>query len=128
MNIVQVCVMGVIGVLLAVQFKSGRSEYSIYISVAVSLAIFFYILSQLKIFAVLIEEIGRNMELHSAYIKTLLKMLGITYVSEFASAICKDAGYQSIAGQIEVFAKLFILGLSAPILLSLMDVIKEFLV
>lgn len=127
MNIIQIGVIGVIGALLAIQFKNGRSEYSIYISVGISLLIFFYILSQLEVFARFIEQIGREMELHSAYIGTLLKMLGITYVAEFSAAICKDAGYQSIAGQIEIFAKLFILGLSVPVLLTLLEVIGEFL-
>lgn len=128
MDIIQIGVIGVVGALLAIQFKSGKNEYSIYISMAVSLLIFFFIFSEMKIFVELIREIGGYMNLHTSYIGTLLKMLGITYVSEFASAICRDAGYQSVSGQIEIFAKLFILGLSVPIILSLLEVIREFLV
>lgn len=128
MDIIQIGVIGVVGVLLAIQFRSGKNEYSIYISMAVSLLIFFFIFSEMKIFVELIREIGKYMNLHASYMGTLLKMLGITYVSEFASAICRDAGYQSVSGQIEIFAKLFILGLSVPILLSLLEVIREFLV
>ena len=128
MDMIQISVIGVAGALLAIQFKNGKSEYSIYISMAVSLLIFFFILSEMKVFVELIREIGSYMDLHNSYIGTLLKMLGITYVSEFAAAICKDAGYQAVAGQIEIFAKLFILGLSVPILLTLLDVIREFLV
>ena len=54
-------------------------------------------------------------------------MLGITYVAEFSSAICKDAGYQSIANQIEIFGKITILVMSLPIILALMKTIQEFL-
>ena len=128
MGIIRIAAIGVVGALLAIQFKNTKSEYSIYISMAVSLLIFFFIFSELKIFIELIREIGKYMNLHSSYISILLKMLGITYVSEFASAICKDAGYQAVSGQIELFAKLFILGLSVPILLSLLEVIREFLI
>lgn len=128
MDIIQIGVIGVVGALLAVQFKNGKNEYSVYISMAVSLLIFFFILSEMKIFIELIRKISDYMSLHPSYINTLLKMLGITYVSEFASTICKDAGYQAISGQIEIFAKLFILGLSVPVLLSLLEVIGEFLV
>lgn len=46
-----------------------------------------------------------------AIFPVILKMVGITYIAEFASGICKDAGYQTIAGQIETFAKLTILAL-----------------
>ena len=127
MSIIQIGVIGVVGALLAIQFKSVRKEYSTYISMVVGLLISSFILSQMSVFIGLIKEIGSYMDLNSAYIGILLKMLGITYVSEFSSAICKDAGYQSIASQIDVFAKLFILGLSVPVLVSLLDVIKEFL-
>jgi stage III sporulation protein AD len=58
---------------------------------------------------------------------TLLKMLGVTYVAEFASGICRDAGYQTIASQIEIFSKLTILVLSLPILVALLNTIQNFL-
>ena len=63
----------------------------------------------------------------NGYMKAILKMLGVTYVSEFASAICRDAGYQTIASQIEIFAKLTILALSMPVLEALLVTIQGFL-
>ncbi len=127
MGIIQVGVLGVAGVLLAVQFKGGKSEYGIYISIALSLLIFFAILSQLKEMLAMIKTIGSYIKLDTAYIGILFKILGITYVAEFSSSICRDAGYQTIAQQIEIFGKLAILVLSTPVLLALLDAIKEFL-
>ena len=63
----------------------------------------------------------------TAYIGTLIKMLGITYVAEFSAGICKDAGYQTIALQIEIFGKLAVLVLSMPVLMALLNTIKDFL-
>ena len=54
-------------------------------------------------------------------------MVGITYVAEFASGICKDAGYGSLGNQIEIFGKLSILGISMPILLALFGTLETFL-
>ena len=54
-------------------------------------------------------------------------MLGVTYIAEFSSGICRDAGYQTIAQQIEIFGKLTILVLSLPVLLALLETIGEFL-
>ena len=51
----------------------------------------------------------------------------LTYVAEFSSGICKDAGYQTIAGQIEIFGKLAVMLLSLPILMTLLNTIREFL-
>ena len=60
--------------------------------------------------------------------EVLIKMLGITYVAEFSAGICRDAGYQTVAAQIEIFAKIMILALSMPILLALLKTIRTFLV
>ena len=54
-------------------------------------------------------------------------MLGVAYVAEFAASICKDAGQQSIAGMIELFAKLSIVTLSIPGLLFLVETLEMFL-
>ena len=40
MNMVQIGMIGVLGALLAIQFKGGKTEYGIYLSVAVSIVLF----------------------------------------------------------------------------------------
>ena len=75
----------------------------------------------------MIREIENYIEIDHSYITTLLKMLGITYIADFSSAICKDAGYQAIASQIEIFGKLTVMVLSMPVLYALLNTIREFL-
>lgn len=128
MNMVQIGMIGVLGALLAIQFKGGKTEYGIYMSVAVSIVLFLCIVDRLEIFVQMIDEISRYISMDTGYLSTMLKMIGITYISEFSSSICKDTGYQTIAVQIEVFSKLTILAMGMPILLALLETIQEFLV
>ena len=128
MNMVQIGMIGVLGALLAIQFKGGKTEYGIYMSVAVSIVLFLCIVDRLEIFVRTIDEISRYISVDTGYLSTMLKMIGITYISEFSSSICKDTGYQTIAVQIEVFSKLTILAMGMPILLVLLETIQEFLV
>ncbi|MCI8292751.1 MAG: stage III sporulation protein AD [Hespellia sp.] len=127
MNIIQIAMIGVLGVLLSIQFKSGRAEYGIYMSVAVSILLFGCIVERLGAFVSMFQEIQSFMKIDASYLSTLLKMVGITYVGEFASSVCKDSGYQTIASQIELFSKLSILVLSVPVLTALLQTIQEFL-
>lgn len=127
MNMVQIGIIGVLGALLAIQFKGGKTEYGIYMSVAVSIFLFACIVDRLEMFVSTVEEIGRYITFDMGYIATMLKMIGITYISDFSSSICKDAGYQTIAAQIEVFSKLTILAMGLPVLLALLETIQEFL-
>ena len=127
MNVVQVGILGVVGVLFAVGLKQQKTEIATYVCVGISLFIFFSIIDSLGIVVASIREIGSYIQIEGSYISTLIKMLGITYVAEFSSGLCKDAGYQAIAVQIEMFGKLTILVLSLPILLALLRTIQEFL-
>ena len=117
MSIVQAGVLGVMGALLAVQFKNGKTEYGIYIS----------IVGQLEEIIDTIRQISGHINMDTSYVGTLIKMLGVTYIAEFASGICRDTGYQTIASQIEIFGKLTILVMSLPVLLALLQTIQEFL-
>lgn len=127
MDVIQVAALAVAGVLLAVQFKSGKAEYGIYLGAALSILIFFQILGKLNVILEVIKTIGEFLPLNKIFAGTLLKMLGISYVAEFSASICQDAGYQTIARQIEILGKLTILVMSMPILLALLQTIREFL-
>jgi stage III sporulation protein AD len=126
MNMLQLGILGVVGVIFALQVKPLKADLSILICIAVSLCIFFAMVGHLEELIGTIRDMMRFVELEYSYLGMILKMLGITYVSEFSSAICKDAGYQTIANQIEIFGKLTILVMSLPIILSLMETILEF--
>ena len=128
MNSIQIALLGVVGTLLALQFKSGKSEYGIYVSLAVSLFLFLCMLSRLEIFVRTVKKIADYIKLDAGQMSILLKMAGVSYVAEFASGICKDAGYQNIAVQIEIFTKLTILAIGMPVLLSLLELIGDFLI
>lgn len=128
MNSIQIALFGVVGTLLALQFKSGKSEYGIYVSLAVSLFLFLCMLSRLEIFVQTVKKIADYIKLDAGQMSILLKMAGVIYVAEFASGICKDAGYQNIAVQIEIFTKLTILAIGMPVLLALLELIGDFLI
>lgn len=126
MNIIQISILGVIGILFALQFKQEKAQIAIALCVVISLIVFLCITKHLELLVNVIREIGNNIDVDASYITTLIKMLGITYLAEFASGICKDAGYQTIATQIEMFGKITILVYCIPILLALLRTIQEF--
>ena len=89
--------------------------------------IFYYAVGKLHVITETIETIQGYLTIDAVYMQTLLKIAGITYISEFASAVCRDTGHQAIASQIEIFGKLTILAVSMPVLLSLLETMRGFL-
>ena len=120
MNMVQLSLFAVAGVLLAMVLKKDRPEYGIMLSMVVCVCIFFSVAGRLSI---LLESVKRLRELATmdgGYFRTILKMIGITYVAE---NLCKDAGFATIASQIEMFSKISILLLALPVIEAFLDLI-----
>lgn len=123
---VTIAIVGITTVLLAVQMKGLKGEYATYLAVAAGVFIFFYGISKLESIFLAIRKIQEFIEIDPVYLATLLKLAGITYIAEFASGICKDAGYGAIGNQIEIFGKLSILAVSMPIVLALLETMQRF--
>ena len=127
MGILTVAGIGIVTVLIAGQLKVLKSEYSLYLSVAVMLLIFFYSAGRLGGILSVMEQIQTYFPVNEIYVRTLLKIVGVSYIAEFASHVCRDAGYGSVGSQIEIFGKLTVLAVSMPILLALLETVKQFL-
>ncbi len=126
MTVVTIAAVGIAAVLLAVSLKGVKGEYGTYLIIAAGFFIFFYGMGKLTAILDTMKEIQSYIKINSVYLSTLLKMVGITYIAEFASGICKDAGYGSVGTQIEIFGKLSVLAVSMPILLALIETLQKF--
>lgn len=126
MEIVRIGAIGIIGALLAASFRSVKAEYGIYIGLATALLIFYSTLQSFALFAEEIQTFWKLFDQESRFFGILLKVAGAAYICEFCSGICKDAGYGSVAGQIEIFGKVIILLNGLPILLTVIQTIQNF--
>lgn len=127
MSVMQAGVIAVIAAVLAVQLKGGKAEYAVYVCMAAGVILFSFIVDRLGTFVGTVEELASYIDVSPGYFTIMLKMVGITYIAEFSSGICRDSGCQTLAGQIEIFAKLTILTLGLPVLTALLETIREFL-
>lgn len=126
-ELVKVAFLGIAGVLLAIQFKGQKPEYGIYIGLAAAILVFGYALRQVEAVTQQLGKLRSYLGGAESYLSILLKVIGITYICEFSAGICKDAGYQSVAGQIEVLGKLSVMFAGLPILFAVIEQIHNFL-
>ncbi len=126
MTTIQAAVIGIVAVVLAVQIKVLRPEYSTYLILTAGIIIAGLGVSRLDAILETIRTIGTYIHIQNIYLGTLLKMVGIAYIAEFASGICKDAGFSSLGIQVEMFGKLSILVISGPVLLALLETLQRF--
>ncbi len=126
-EIIKVGVFGIVGVVLALQFKGNKPEYSMYIGFGLSILIFCYVLRQVEAVMQQIDTIRKYLGNAEGYLSILLKVIGITYICEFSAGICKDAGFGAVAEQIEILGKLSVMFAGLPILFAVIEQIQSFM-
>ncbi|MDO5539474.1 MAG: SpoIIIAC/SpoIIIAD family protein [Eubacteriales bacterium] len=127
MDMIKIAVLGITGILTAVLVKEWKTPFSGLIAMAVCIVIFFCALTRIEAMAGMFTQLTEYMTIKESYLKILLKIVGISYIADFSSSICKDAGYSAIAGQIEIFGKISVLSVSTPIVLALLNTVSEYL-
>lgn len=126
-ELIKIGILGILGVMVALQFKTTRPEYGIYMGLVISILIFTYAVRQFSAVLEQLTVIRQFLGSSQSYLTILLKITGVTYICEFSAGICKDAGYGAVAEQIEILGKLSVMFAGLPILLAVMEQIQTFM-
>ena len=119
MNLMAVSLAAVIVVLIAVKIKELDSGYGIVLSIAGCVMLMYFVVSRFR----LIDRLTAYVSVNISYIDVILKMIGIAYICRFSSDICKDAGCNAMASQVEMAGKITLILLSMPILMGVIDLV-----
>lgn len=124
---IKIAAIGVATAILAAWVKTIKAEYALWITLASGVFLGIAVLMKLETIVEEINFLQGYFSTYGSYFKLLIKIIGITYLAEFSADLCKDAGANTLASQIELFGKLSILVLCMPILTSLLETIDYFL-
>jgi len=127
MEIFKIVGIGLLTCVVATLIKQIRPEFYIVVILSGSVVILMMIVNELQVlfdyFLTIFGQTGLDYELFAS----ILKILGVGYLTEFASGICVDSGNASIGDKIILAGKVLIVVLSLPIITSLLDIIIEIL-
>ena len=110
MDIIKVIGVGIIGGVAALILRGTRSEYAPLAVIAAGIVILILTLNALSDVIVAFEEIVDKTNLDRSLFSSLLKIIGIGYLTEYSVSICN-------AGKITIFLSAF------PIITALIRVI-----
>ncbi|SHJ49147.1 stage III sporulation protein AD [Paramaledivibacter caminithermalis] len=123
MEIFKIVALGITATILAVIVKQYKPEYGVHISIAAGVVIFLLMISKLASILEVIHELTNKLDIEVIYLKSIFKIIGIAYITEFGAQVCRDTGESSIASKIEFAGKIIIMTLALPILLSVLNLI-----
>lgn len=126
MEILKIAILGIIGVLLATQFKAVKPEYALYVGLGVCILIFSRGLGILGSVLGQLRALEKYVDVGADYLSVLLKLMGITYICEFSASICRDAGHQAVATQMELLGRVAVMLAGLPILMAVIEQMEGF--
>ena len=124
MEIIRIVVAGLVSAILALAIKREAPQFSLVLSIAASILIFFMALPMLADMLVVLLELSQHVRADMAYVSIVFRIIGIAYIAEFGAQVCQDAGESAIAARIAMGAKVLIMSISIPIILSMIDLIN----
>jgi stage III sporulation protein AD len=127
MDILQIVTLGIIASVLYIILKDMRGPFAFIILLITGIVLFLAIISQIGSVIRLIESLGQKAAINGMYIETILKIIGIAYITELGASLTKDAGLSAVASKIELAGKIFILILAIPIITAVVEAILNFL-
>lgn len=120
---IKVVFIGLVAVFAILLLRVGKPEYAMAVSLAACVLILLFAGGTLTTVIGDLKKLFSYVTLPEGYLKILFKILGVAYLAEFGSALCKDAGQSAVSGQIELVGKLVILAISMPVVSALFETI-----
>lgn len=120
MLLAKIIFIAVITVILSITISKFNPEFKVYITAIFGILVVYILFRELRTYVLEIVTLFNRYNLKTEYFSTILKIVGIAYICDFISLLCKDLSYESVGKKVEIAGKIIILIYS-------MDVIKIFL-
>ncbi|MBS3970237.1 MAG: stage III sporulation protein AD [Clostridia bacterium] len=128
MEILQIVGLSILAAVIIVLVKQANlPTVAITLSVLVGATIFLMMLTKIGAIIDILQQLADRANVNQFYLATILKIIGIAYIAEFGSQMCRDSGETAIASKIEFAAKILIMILAIPIFAAILESIIRLL-
>jgi stage III sporulation protein AD len=116
MELSSIIAISLIAAMLVLFLKDYRPEYAILTAIAAGCVILGMVLVLVVPTIGELNSLLRKANINTSYFAVAFKALGICYLTQFASDICRDFGQSSLAGKVDLAGKVMIVTISLPML------------
>ncbi len=125
MEIAQIIGLALVTTIMLLILRQEKPVMAVILSIVFSIIIFTFLMGKMTSIISIMSELTRRAGINYFFLSTLLKILGVAYLAEFAAAICQDAGEQAVAKKVEFAAKIIIAVLALPIMVAILESLME---
>lgn len=100
---------------------------AVLLSIVFSVIIFILMMGKMASIISVMQALSKRAGINFFFLDTILKILGVAYLGEFAAVLCQDAGEQAVAKKVEFAAKIIIAVMALPIMVAILESLMELL-
>lgn len=117
----------IIGIILNIILKNLKPEIALVVNLATCLIIFMLVIDLASNILSKIVGFVSGLNISNEILLFLLKVLGVSYITEFVVDIAEESGSSSIANKVAFAGKVIIAGISLPMLFKLINILTSLL-
>lgn len=121
MILTKIIFIAVITMILSITISKVNPEFKIYITVIFGILVIFLLFDQVKAYITEFINMFYKYDIKIENFSIILKIVGIAYICDFISLLCKDLNYESIGKKVEVAGKFIILIYSFNVIKIFLD-------
>jgi stage III sporulation protein AD len=114
---------GILGVSSTLILKEIKPSMAMFVSLATCVVISILVIVEFKDLSITIGDFMSKLSLTNGILKTAFKVVGVSYLIEFAADIADESGLQSISHKITFAGKIIIASICLPYLFELFDMV-----
>ncbi len=118
---------GFVTAIASILLKGTKPELSFAVTVTGVIVILLFIADSLRGTLSVFSTIAQMTGVENGLIKTLLKIIGVGYLTEFGAGILSDFGSNAVADKVVLGGKIAIVVLSLPVIEGLLTLVQGFL-
>lgn len=120
---IKIVFIAIVGIFASLTLKRVNSNLSFAAAILTGVIIIGFLYVDINNLVKVFETFGSGYGVSDSHVKLLLKVLGISYITQFGASVAEECGEKFIAKKIEFAGKIFIISLSIPVLVNLLNTV-----
>lgn len=127
MEVFRIIGVGLVTALTVLIVKQIKPDIAVVLGMAGGIIMILMLVDSLTNIVASFSSILKKSGLTTGIFSTVLKIIGVGYITEFSANLCADSGSSSIADKVLLAGKIIILVISMPIISNIIEIISGLL-
>lgn len=124
---IKITAIALISLVLIIFLKNSNREFAFLLTVSSSIILFSIVINDFFQVIEKVNDISSQIKNLNSYVSLMVKILGITLITQFVIDLCRDSGENALASQTEITSKIIILIMIMPLFEAVMNVVAGLL-